>query len=502
MTEAEVIDRINSTIKKNGNRTITGDEMNFILKAIIELIVESGGLKPLDSVLADGNETLEYDIILTELDRIVVGANRAGLGKGTFNTGRGGDKGVSLQCAVELELNWQAGFLRVLAPGGDGTPLILQTDSEIVYTSLVPTTPTYGRSLIDKDYLDGELAGKEDTANKGAANGYAPLNSSSKIDNTYLPSYVDDVIEVANFAALPPTGEVGKIYITLDDNKTYRWSGSAYVEISASLALGETSGSAYRGDRGKIAYDHSQTTGNPHGTTATQVDALKRDGSNANSDIDISNYDLNIKGIKVKGTAGNGHLNLKHQSIASTAGGNESVLYADSIGNPRWKNDGNAVQNVMLENAPITPGTYNEVTVDSKGLVTSGSVKWGLLSGNPNSATGVLSGSARYYTFGDGVPQNAYTFRQIVFVQPTIVKFFAIVTITSQPATGSCVFTVQKNGVDTGIVITVASGAASGTFSEIATQVSFSQFDTISVKAVNNAALTSCVVASLSIGIQ
>jgi hypothetical protein len=154
MTEAEVIDRINSTIKKNGNRTITGDEMNFILKAIIELIVESGGSKPLDSVLADGNETLEYDIILTELDRIVVGANRAGLGKGTFNTGRGGDKGVSLQCAVELELNWQSGYLRVLAPGGDGTPLLLNSDSEIVYTELVPTTPTNGRSLVTKDYAD------------------------------------------------------------------------------------------------------------------------------------------------------------------------------------------------------------------------------------------------------------------------------------------------------------------------------------------------------------
>jgi hypothetical protein len=154
MTEAEVIDRINSTIKKNGNRTITGDEMNFILKAIIELIVDAGGSKPLDSVLADGNETLEYDIILTELDRIVVGANRAGLSKGTFNTGRGGDKGVSLQCAVEFELNWQAGYLRVITPGGDGTPLLLQTDSEIVYTEFVPTTPTYGTSLVTKDYAD------------------------------------------------------------------------------------------------------------------------------------------------------------------------------------------------------------------------------------------------------------------------------------------------------------------------------------------------------------
>lgn len=66
----------------------------------------------------------------------------------------------------------------------------------------------------------------------GAASGVAPLNSSSKIDATYLPSYVDDVEEYANLAAFPATGEAGKIYITLDTDKIYRWSGSVYVEIS------------------------------------------------------------------------------------------------------------------------------------------------------------------------------------------------------------------------------------------------------------------------------
>lgn len=74
----------------------------------------------------------------------------------------------------------------------------------------------------------------ESTANKGAANGYAPLGADSKIASTYLPSYVDDVLEYANLAAFPATGETGKIYVPLDTNKTYRWSGSAYVEISAS----------------------------------------------------------------------------------------------------------------------------------------------------------------------------------------------------------------------------------------------------------------------------
>lgn len=108
----------------------------------------------------------------------------------------------------------------------------------------------------------------ENSSNKGQANGYASLDSSGKVPSSQLPSFVDDVVEAANFAALPATGTAGVIYITLDTNLTYRWSGSAYVEISQSLALGETSATAYRGDRGKTAYDHSQVTGsNPHNTT-------------------------------------------------------------------------------------------------------------------------------------------------------------------------------------------------------------------------------------------
>jgi len=106
---------------------------------------------------------------------------------------------------------------------------------------------------------------------KGSANGYAELDATGKVPSGQLPSFVDDVIEVANYAALPATGETGKIYVVLDNNITYRWSGSAYVEISSSLALGETSTTAYRGDRGKTAYDHTLNTNNPHGVTKAQV---------------------------------------------------------------------------------------------------------------------------------------------------------------------------------------------------------------------------------------
>lgn len=116
------------------------------------------------------------------------------------------------------------------------------------------------------------LDAKLDNSQKGAANGLAELDETGRVPSAQLPSYVDDVVVVANFAALPGTGESSKIYVTEDTNLTYRWSGSAYVEISASLALGETSATAYRGDRGKVAYDHSQdVTTNPHNVTKAQV---------------------------------------------------------------------------------------------------------------------------------------------------------------------------------------------------------------------------------------
>jgi hypothetical protein len=73
----------------------------------------------------------------------------------------------------------------------------------------------------------------ENSANRGVANGYASLNSSGQIPSTQLPSYVDDVLEGANLASFPATGETGKIYVALDTNKTYRWSGSAYVYITS-----------------------------------------------------------------------------------------------------------------------------------------------------------------------------------------------------------------------------------------------------------------------------
>lgn len=91
------------------------------------------------------------------------------------------------------------------------------------------------------------------------------------IPASQLPSYVDDVLNFPNLISFPSLGEDAKIYIAEDVNKTYRWGGSSYVEIAEGVVLGETSSTAYRGDRGKIAYDHSLSQGNPHNTTTSEI---------------------------------------------------------------------------------------------------------------------------------------------------------------------------------------------------------------------------------------
>lgn len=90
---------------------------------------------------------------------------------------------------------------------------------------------------------------------KGSNNGIASLDETGKVPSAQLPSYVDDVLEFANKASFPTTGEGSKIYIDLATNKVYRWGGSTYVEVSSPLAIGETTGTAYDGGKGKANAD-------------------------------------------------------------------------------------------------------------------------------------------------------------------------------------------------------------------------------------------------------
>lgn len=89
----------------------------------------------------------------------------------------------------------------------------------------------------------------------GAKSGVAQLDSSGKVPSSQLPSYVDDVLEYASKSNFPETGETGKIYVSTNDNKTWRWTGTTYVEISQGVTLGETSSTAYAGNKGKALND-------------------------------------------------------------------------------------------------------------------------------------------------------------------------------------------------------------------------------------------------------
>ena len=130
----------------------------------------------------------------------------------------------------------------------------------------------------------------ENSANKGQANGYVPLDGTVKISSTYLPSYVDDVVEVANYASLPVTGEVGKIYVTLDTNKTYRWSGSAYVEIAKGAV------ESVNTKTGVVTLTPSDIGAQPAGTYSTDIHsnitALNAVSGVNTGDQDLSGYSL------------------------------------------------------------------------------------------------------------------------------------------------------------------------------------------------------------------
>ena len=146
-----------------------------------------------------------------------------------------------------------------------------------------------------------------------------------KVPSSQLPAFVDDVLEYTALADFPATGESGKIYVAQDTNKTYRWSGSAYVEISASIALGETAATAYRGDRGKTAYDHSQNS-------TVHVTAAQKTAWDAKADGDHTHTPASIGAAPATHThdyAASGHTHTP-ASIGAAAASHSHSGYAAS----------------------------------------------------------------------------------------------------------------------------------------------------------------------------
>ena len=156
---------------------------------------------------------------------------------------------------------------------------------------------------------------KLNTSLKGANNGLAELDENGFVPTSQLPSFVDDVLEYPDINQFPLEGQSGKIYVDLFDNRTYRWSGSTYTEISPSIALGNTSSTAFRGDYGLAAYNHANQKGsdfvgglykiatNAEGHVISAVNVVK-------SDITGLGIPGDHRTIELNGTELEGSLNI------------------------------------------------------------------------------------------------------------------------------------------------------------------------------------------------
>ena len=134
------------------------------------------------------------------------------------------------------------------------TQVVMGNDTRLTDARNAADVSAWAKASTKPSYTAAEVGAIATTA-KGANGGVAELDSTGKVPASQLPSFVDDVKEYNSISDFPLTGETDKIYVAKDTNKTYRWSGTDYVEISESLALGETSSTAYAGNKGKANAD-------------------------------------------------------------------------------------------------------------------------------------------------------------------------------------------------------------------------------------------------------
>lgn len=189
----------------------------------------------------------------------------------------------------------------------------------------------------------------------GVANGVATLGTDGKVPSSQLPSYVDDVLEYTNKDGFPATGEAGKIYIAKDTNLTYRWSGTAYAEISASLALGETASTAYAGDKGKALASRMTTAEGNISANSSEITTLK--GKTTNLE--------------------NGTTSAGKATKLTTA--RKISIMGDATGNTTFDGSADKTIALTLASTGVNAGTYSAVAVDNKGRVTAGNqiIEWG-----------------------------------------------------------------------------------------------------------------------------
>ncbi len=209
---------------------------------------------------------------------------------------------------------------------------------------------------------------------KGVANGVATLDVNGFVPSSQLPAYVDDILEVANYAALPVTGEPSKIYVTLDNNYIYRWSGSAYIRVNSSVASADTAVKLATARSISMTGDGTWTTNFDGSGNATGGMTL------ANSGVTAGTYPKVTVDAKGRVTAGAALLAADVPTLNQNTTGSAAKLTTPRTisvtGDATWSTSFDGSANVTaamaLANSGVTAGTYPKVTVDAKGRVTAG----------------------------------------------------------------------------------------------------------------------------------
>lgn len=294
------------------------------------------------------------------------------------------------------------GSTKVEASTTNGNIKINGTET-IVYTHPSGTNP-HGTTKSDVDLGNVTNDSQVKRSEMGVANGVATLGSDGKVPSSQLPSYVDDVIDLLNVTGTAPTTcaigdkyyntssnkiftataantwestgetpEAGKIYVNLANMKTYRWSGTTLAVISETLALGETSSTAYRGDRGKIAYDHSQSTHARTDATNTNVSydttdkKITKTVNGTTSDVvTASTIVTDGGGIKSHAT----HKLITTNDTASTVSQGTEITYVESVAGNTTATSGNLTLTATRKKITV-PAIPDNASQSTAGLMSA-----------------------------------------------------------------------------------------------------------------------------------
>jgi len=319
--------------------------------------------------------------------------------------------------------------LNIGSASNDGNGQNLRSGGQVINANFaeLDQRTTAAQSAADAAQAKADTAqAKADAAipslQKGQPNGVAGLDGSGTVPASQLPSYVDDVLEFASFAALPAAGETGKIYITVDNNNQYRWSGTQYVLLTASpgstdsvpegavnkyWTLARTLGSVLTGlvTTNSAVIAATDTVIAAFGKLQRQITDLGASKANKGANTDITSLAGLTTPLSVsQGGTGSGSGVPEMVGASTTAAGTKGLVPAPSLGATRFLS---------------SLGTW---------LAINASASWGTITGNISSQTDLQAALAAKQDVSSAalIPTNA-----------TFVNITAITTGYTLPAGGT-----------------------------------------------------------------